>query len=58
MNTHIRSSIYLLLQGPHEVGNMILGFEGVTQIMIGLATSIIHEHSYKILYIFAVTGSP
>ena len=47
MNTHIRSSIYLLLQGPHEVGNMILGFEGVTQIMIGLASSdrVLHQVS-------------
>ena len=28
-----------LFQGPFEVGNMILGFEGVTQMMLGLASS-------------------
>lgn len=28
-----------LLQGPYEVGNIILGFDGVTQIMLALANS-------------------
>lgn len=26
-------------QGPYEVGNIILGFDGVTQIMLALANS-------------------
>lgn len=29
----------LFLQGPYEVGNIILGFDGVTQIMLALANS-------------------
>ncbi|KAK3087864.1 hypothetical protein FSP39_011661 [Pinctada imbricata] len=32
-------AISTLLQGPFEVGNVILGFEGVTQIMLALANS-------------------
>ncbi|WAR16167.1 UN45B-like protein [Mya arenaria] len=38
-------AISMLLQGPFEIGNMILGFEGVTQIMLALAQSdrIMHQ---------------
>ncbi|KAL3889632.1 hypothetical protein ACJMK2_001968 [Sinanodonta woodiana] len=37
-------AISTLLQGPFEVGNMILGFEGVTQLMLALANSDISIH--------------
>jgi hypothetical protein len=32
-------AISMLLQGPFEIGNMILGFEGVNGIMLALAQS-------------------
>lgn len=32
-------AISMLLQGPFEIGNMILGFDGVTQLMLALAHS-------------------
>lgn len=38
-------AISMLLQGPFDIGNMILGFEGVTSIMLALAQSdrVIHQ---------------
>lgn len=32
-------AISMLLQGPFEIGNMVLGFEGVSGIMLALAQS-------------------
>ncbi|KAL5014688.1 hypothetical protein ScPMuIL_008958 [Solemya velum] len=37
-------AVSTLLQGPFEVGNMIMGFEGVSQVMMALANSANSEH--------------
>ena len=41
LNGDVETILYtdFVLQGPYEVGNVILGFDGVTQIMLALAGS-------------------
>jgi len=42
---------HTLFQGPFEIGNMILGFEGVTEVMLALAQSdrTLHQVQYPYL---------
>ena len=49
LNLHV---CFKFWQGPYEVGNIILGFDGVTQIMLALANSENPMHQVHLHWIF------